>query len=218
MPRVKIDGVRRLEDALIAASAGADFIGVVFVPNRRRRVSVEQGRRIVEAVKTAAENPPKVLGLFADQPLEEVEASVRGSGVDMVQFSGSESIAYCDQAPLPVFKTIHVSEHAGSPELEELRRRITALRDRGHMAVLDRAVAGLRGGTGQTFDWGVATRLSEEGLHFMLAGGLTPENVGDAVMQVNPWGVDVSSGVESRGAKDPEKVRRFIAEAKRDRP
>ena len=218
MLRVKIDGVRRLEDALIAASAGADFIGVVFVPNRRRRVSVEQGRRIVEAVKTAAENPPKVLGLFADQPLEEVEASVRGSGVDMVQFSGSESIAYCDQAPLPAFKTIHVSEHAGSPELEELRRRITALRDRGHMAVLDRAVAGLRGGTGQTFDWGVATRLAKEGHHFMLAGGLTPENVGDAVMQVNPWGVDVSSGVESRGAKDPGKVRRFIAEAKRDRP
>lgn len=218
MPRVKIDGVRRLEDALIAASAGADFIGVVFVPNRRRRVSVEQGRRIVEAVKTAAENPPRVLGLFADQPLEEVEASVRGSGVDMVQFSGSEPIAYCDQAPLPVFKTVHVSEHVGSQELKELRRRITALRDRGHMAVLDRAVADLHGGTGQPFDWGVAARLAAEGLHFMLAGGLTPENVGVAVMQVSPWGVDVSSGVESQGAKDPEKVRRFVAEAKRARP
>ena len=218
MPRVKIDGVRRPEDALIAAAAGADFVGVVFVPDRRRRVSVEQGRRIVEAVKAASENPPAVLGLFADQPLEEVEASVRGSGVDMVQFSGSESIAYCDQAPLPVFKTIHVSEHAGSRELEELRRRITALRDRGHVAVLDRAVAGLHGGTGQSFDWGVAGQLAQAGFDFMLAGGLTPENVGAAIMQVNPWGVDVSSGVESRGAKDPAKVRRFIAEAKRTRP
>ena len=218
MPRVKIDGVSRPEDALIAASAGADFIGVVFVPDRRRRVSVEQGRRIVEAVKTASENPPKVLGLFADQPLEEVEASVRGSGVDTVQFSGSESIAYCDQASVPVFKTIHVSEHAGSRELEGLRRRITALRERGHVAVLDRAVAGLHGGTGQSFDWGVAAQLAQAGFDLMLAGGLTPENVGAAIMQVNPWGVDVSSGVESQGAKDPAKVRRFIAEAKRARP
>ena len=174
---------------------------------------------MIESVKAAVENPPRVLGLFADQPLEEVKASVLGSGVDMVQLCGAESIAYCDQAPVPVFKTIHVSEgHVGSQELEELRQRMTALRERGHLVTLNRWVAGLRGGTGRALDWGVAAQLAQAGLEFMLAGGLTPENVGVAVREVNPWGVDVSSGVESKGAKDPEKMRRFIAEAKGARP
>lgn len=93
-----------------------------------------------------------------------------------------------------------------------------ALGERGFLTILDRAVAGLQGGTGQAFDWEVAARLSEAGFRFMLAGGLTPENVNRAVSEVNPWGVDVSSGVETKGVKDPEKIRRFIEEARRVHP
>ena len=219
MPKVKIDGVQRVEDALTAVEAGADFIGLVFVPNRRRRVSVERARRVVKAVKAASCNPPKLVGLFADQSLEEVRATIRGSGVDMVQLCGAESMEFCDEALVPVLKAIHVPAGLQSPEtLKGLKRRMRALSERGLLTVLDREVAGLQGGTGLTFDWEVAARLSGAGFEFMLAGGLTPENVSRAVRKVNPWGVDVSSGVESKGIKDPEKIRRFIEEARRVRP
>ncbi len=215
MPKVKICGVQRVEDALTAVESGADFIGLVFVPNRRRRVSVDQARRVVEAVKAASDHPPKLVGLFADQPQDEVRSAVRGSGVDMVQLCGAESMEFCEKVPVPVFKVIHVpGGFQNVEELKELERRLTALGERGHLVTLDRLVAGLQGGTGQTFDWTVAALLSEAGFDFMLAGGLTPENVKQAVREANPWGVDVSSGVESGGVKDAEKIQRFVAEAK----
>lgn len=216
MVKVKIDGVRRVEDALTAAEAGADYVGLVFVPNRRRRISVEQARRIVEAVKVSGDSPPKMVGLFADQPMEELKTAVRDSGVDMVQLSGAESLEFCSESPVPLFKAIHVpGGHVSSEEVEEFGRRMTELQNQGHLTTLDRAVPGLQGGTGQSFDWMVATQLSEAGFEFLLAGGLTPENVGRAVKEVQPWGVDVSSGVETEGTKDPEKIRRFVAEARR---
>ncbi len=115
MLKVKIDGVQRVEDALTADEAGADSIGLVFVPNRRRRVSLEQARRVVDAVKTTSDNPPKLVGLFADQPLEEVRETVRDSGVDMVQLCGAESIEFCDGAPVPVFRAIHVRGDISAP-------------------------------------------------------------------------------------------------------
>ena len=215
MLRVKIDGVRRVQDALTAVEAGADFIGLVFVPNRRRLISVEQARRIVDAVKATGENPPIMVGLFADQPMEEVKATVRESGVDMVQLSGAESLEYCAKAPAPVFKAIHVpGGEVSSIEVEELGCRMRSLHEHGHLTTLDRAVPGLQGGTGQSFDWSVAAQLSGAGFEFLLAGGLTPENVGRAVREVKPWGVDVSSGVETEGVKDAEKIRRFVAEAR----
>ncbi len=216
MLKVKIDGVRRVEDALTAVEAGADFIGLVFVRNRRRRITVEQARRIVNAVKASSENPPKMVGLFADQPMEELKTTVRDSGVDMVQLSGAESLEYCAKTPVPVFKAIHVpGGQVSAEEVEELGRRMTTLHKQGHLTTLDRAVPGLQGGTGKSFDWMVATQLSETGFEFLLAGGLTPENVGHAVRRVRPWGVDVSSGVETDGVKDPEKIRRFVTEARR---
>lgn len=215
MPKVKICGVRRVEDALVAAEAGVDFIGLVFVPNRRRRISVEQARRIVDAVKASSENPPRLAGLFADQPIEEVRDTVQATGVDMVQLCGSESMEYCDEARVPVIRITHVPAGLlNDEELQKLERHLAALRERGHVATLDRLVAGLQGGTGRSFDWGVAAQLSKAGFEFLLAGGLTPENVGQAVREVKPWGVDVSSGVETEGVKDAEKIRRFVAEAR----
>ena len=135
---------------------------------------------------------------FADQSLEEVRATVRVSGVDMVQLCGAESMEFCDEALLPVLKAIHVpAGPQGTETLKVLKWRMKALNERGFLTVLDREVAGLQGGTGRSFDWEVAAQLSEAGFEFMLAGGLTPENVSRAVREVNPWGVDVSSGVES---------------------
>ena len=127
MPKVKICGVQRVEDALTAVEAGADFIGLNFVPNRRRRVSVEQAHRMVDAVKSTSDNPPKLVGLFADQPLEEVRETVRGSGVDMVQLCGAESMEFCEKVSVQVFKAVHVPEGPQSAEeLEILQRRLAA--------------------------------------------------------------------------------------------
>ncbi len=216
MPKVKICGVRRVEDALTAVEAGVDFMGLVFVPNRRRRVTVEQARRIVDAVKASSPNPPKLAGLFADQPMEEVTEKVQASGVDMVQLCGKESMEFCDDAPVPVIRITHVPGGGlHGEELQELERRLSALRERGHISTLDRLVEGLQGGTGRSFDWGVASQLSRAGFEFMLAGGLTPDNVAQAVREVNPWGVDVSSGVETDGVQDLEKIRRFVEEARK---
>lgn len=215
MPKVKICGVRKVEDALIAAEAGVDFMGLVFVPGRRRRVSVEQAKLIVNAVKASSDNPPKLAGLFADQPIEEVKEKVRASGVDMVQLCGKETLEYCDESPVPVIRITHVPGGLLSDEeLQKLERRLSMLRERVHVVTLDRLVEGLQGGTGKSFDWDVASQLSKAGFEFMLAGGLTPDNVGRAVSEVRPWGVDVSSGVETDGMQDPEKIRRFVAEAK----
>ena len=147
--KVKICGVRRVEDALVAAEAGVDFMGLVFVPNRRRRISVEQARRIVDAVKASSDNPPKLAGLFADQPIEEVREKVRAAGVDMVQLCGSESMEYCDEAPVPVIRITHVP--AGllcDEELQNLERRLAALAragPRGDPGSIGRGIAGRNG-------------------------------------------------------------------------
>ena len=108
MPTVKIDGLQGIEDALTAAEAGADFIGMVLVPGGRRRVSVKRARQVVDAVKSTGDTPPKLVGLFADQHLEEVFETVQESHVDMTQLCGNDSIEYCDKAPVPEFGTIHV--------------------------------------------------------------------------------------------------------------
>ena len=175
MPKVKIDGVQEVEDALTATEAGADFIGMVFVPDGRRRVSVDQACQVVDAVKSTSDNPPKLIGLFAEQPLEVIIETVHESQVDMIQLCGNESVEFCDNAPVPVFKTIHVPAGSIEPKLfNELRLVLKVLAERGHFVTLDRKVVGLWGGTGRYFDWEVAKKFAEAGFEFMLAGGLTP--------------------------------------------
>lgn len=200
---------------MVAAEAGADFIGLVFVPNRRRRVTVAQAQRVVDAVRKQFPHPPKAVGLFADQPIEEVNDIVAACGLDMVQLCGSESPEYCGQATVSVIKVLHVSaELSNDKAVDVLSERVRLLAGRGHMVTLDRMVEGLQGGTGVAFDWKVAAAISGRGHKYILAGGLTPENVGEAIQNANPWGVDVSSGVETKGIKDPDKIKWFIAEAR----
>ena len=213
--RVKICGIQQDADALMAAEAGADFIGLVFVPNRRRRIDEDRARSIVSALRETVGNPPKVVGLFADQPLDEVNRLVQRCDLDIVQLCGEESLEYCGEVCVPVIKVLHVVNSLPVEDaVDLLSEKMESLKRQGYLVTLDRKVEGLQGGTGQSFDWDIARRLSDMGFSFLLAGGLTPENVGLAVEKVRPWGVDVSSGVETDGVKDKEKIRRFVQEAR----
>jgi len=212
MTKVKICGIQTVGDALLAAQHGADFIGMVFVPNRRRLVPVSRAQEIVKSVRARLENPPQMVGLFADASIETVNHIVTTCDLNLVQLCGQESLQYCRQTNVPALKVIHVSEKPQSTEsVIALSRRIRDYSEHGHMITLDRMIGGLQGGTGLAFDWGTATQLSGWGLNFLLAGGLTPDNVTEAIKIVNPWGVDVSSGVETDNVKDPAKIKHFIA-------
>ena len=213
--RVKICGIRQAEDAVEAARSGADFIGLVFVPGRRRMIETSDACRIVSRLRNATDHPPAVVGLVAGQSMEDVHRIVLESGVDMVQLCGGEDLQYAEAVGVPVIKVVHVplSQDPGGT-LDDIRREVEAFRARGHVVTLDRKVAELQGGTGESFDWNLAGALSDEGHSFLLAGGLTPENVHEAMRIVRPWGVDVSSGVETGGSKDPRKIRTFIRAAR----
>jgi phosphoribosylanthranilate isomerase len=219
MTKIKVCGIMESSDALVAAQAGADFIGLVFVPERRRRLDEDKALRIVSHLRENVAEPPKIVGLFADQPPGDVDRMVEHCGLDMVQLCGIESLDYCRQVGAPVIKVLHVS---GSSALEDavpsLAESMTALNEQGHLVTLDRLVEGLQGGTGQSFNWDIARALSERRFHFLLAGGLTPDNVGRGINAVAPWGVDVSSGVETNGMKDEAKIRAFIQTVRQTGP
>ena len=189
MIRVKICGIREKADALVAAEAGADLIGLVFVPTAWRRVDTDGALHIVSSLRDRMDAPPKVVGLFADQPLEQVERIVRECALDMVQLCGGETLHYCAKVGAPVIRVLHVGETSDAETTaERLSLEIVTLRDIGHLVALDRESEGLPGGTGIGFNREVARSLSNKGLAFMLAGGLNPENVGEAVSLVRPWG------------------------------
>jgi phosphoribosylanthranilate isomerase len=212
--RVKICGIRTLEDALVAAQAGADFIGMVFVPKRHRRITADAAKAIVEGVRDSGGPVPRIVGLFADQLLDEVNAIVEYVGLDVAQLCGKESVEYAGRVSCDVIKVVHVAEFATAKDDSGTGERVKDFSGVGHLVTLDRYVEGIQGGTGKGFDWGVATSLSQASLPFLLAGGLTPENVSEAITTVKPWGVDVSSGVETDGNKDHAKIFEFLQNAR----
>ena len=227
--RVKICGIRKLEEAQAAARAGADFIGLVFVPGRPRRLELDAAKEIVAGIKQMGAGAPRVVGLFAGQPLDEVNRTVEECCLDLAQLCGQEPLDYCGNTRADVIKVVHVAggieinreinqtggEAGSEPQgLQELEDLVASYTRRGHIVTLDRLVDGIPGGTGQSFNWDVAAHLSRRGHSFILAGGLTPDTVAQAIATVHPWGVDVSSGVETGGVKDPEKIRAFIRNAK----
>ncbi len=224
MLKVKICGVQRPAEALTAGAAGADFIGLVFVPRRRRRLERAAAAEIAAGLRSGLAHPPRLVGLFADQPLAEVNRTIADHRLELAQLCGQESPDYCRQVMektgAAVIKVAHVAAPessggpVGNPDTERLAARLRPYQEAGCRITLDRLVEGLPGGTGQTFDWTVAAGLARQGCSFLLAGGLTPDNVAQAVTLVGPWGVDVSSGVETGGVKDPAKIRAFIQYAR----
>jgi len=196
--RVKICGITRLEDALAAARAGADALGFVFYPPSPRNIEPEQAARIIAAL------PPFVttVALFVNADAETIAEVVSLARVDLLQFHGNECPDYCARQGRPWIKAIRMKEGV---DLEAEAERYSA----ASALLLDAYRPGVPGGTGEAFDWErIPVPLRER---IVLAGGLTPENVAEAVRQVRPWAVDVSGGVEAApGIKDAGKIERFI--------
>ena len=215
MIRVKICGVGTPADACVAAEAGADFIGMVFVPERHRRITPDDAKDVVDAVRGLDGPDPHMVGLFANQSLEEVNGTVAHCGLDAVQLCGRESVEYAAKVTCQVLKVVHVPASYRAPDdVPELSERVQQYTDAACLVTLDRLVEGIQGGTGQSFNLDVAASLARRGNDFLLAGGLNPANVGRIISSVRPWGVDVSSGVETLGKKDRRKIQRFVSNAR----
>jgi phosphoribosylanthranilate isomerase len=200
--RVKICGITRLEDALLALELGADALGFVFVDGSPRRVTPEQTRVITAAL------PPLCarVGVFADEAPRAMEATALVAGLTCLQLHGDETPESCRALTLPWYKAHRVGDDF---DLERLRRF------GGAAFLLDAAAPGALGGTGRSFDWSVARRAAGYG-RVILAGGLTPDNIEAAITAARPYAVDVSSGVESApGRKDGVLLKRFIERTRR---
>jgi phosphoribosylanthranilate isomerase len=206
--RIKICGLTQIEPALVAGQAGADFLGLVLARSHRQ-VTPEKGRTLVQAVRGLTTRPA-VVGVFVNRLAEEVNRIADYCRLDWVQLSGHESWAYCQKIKKPIIKVIHVSPSATVEEvLSNIETGYRRLAKKEFVCLLDAEVGGAYGGTGQTFDWELARAVSAR-FPVMVAGGLTPTNVGQLLKAVRPWGVDVSSGVETDGQKDLAKIRAFI--------
>ncbi|HOB32948.1 MAG TPA: phosphoribosylanthranilate isomerase [Verrucomicrobiota bacterium] len=195
--RVKICGITNASDAQAAAEAGADALGFVFFEKSSRFVTVSDAARIASALP-----PVMKVGVFVNPPEELVLRAIGECGLNMLQFHGEETPEFCTQFGLMSMKAFRVRD------ADSLNRISEYLTDAW---LLDAHSESAPGGTGETFNWALARQAIRYGRPVFLAGGLTPSNVADAVRQVRPFGVDVSSGVESApGKKDHEKVRQFI--------
>jgi len=216
MTRSKICGLREPGHAVIAADSGTDFLGFNFVHGVRRQLSEERGHAVIsEYRKLRGEGGPKLVGLFANQPLEEVNRIVGQCDIDLAQICGDEPLDYLDRVDVPVIRQVRVrADGPGDGAVAEVLDTVSAVADRGHMVVLDRYQAGTLGGTGLSFDWDIAREVAER-YDFLLAGGLSPDNVASAIDRVKPWAVDVSSGVETNGVKDPDKIVAFARQVRR---
>lgn len=201
--RVKICGITRVEDALHCARAGADAIGLVFYAPSPRNVGIDQAQSILAAL------PPFVttVGLFVDAEPAWVEAVCAVLPLDVLQFHGNESARDCERFDRPYIKAIRVRQRS---DIEQACQSYATARG----ILVDAYVEGVAGGTGQVFDWSLAT--GKFGKEIILAGGLNPANVASAIRQVKPWAVDVSGGVEAaKGIKDANKITHFMQEVHR---
>lgn len=229
MTLIKICGVSEPRHARAAASLGADFIGVVFAPSRRQ-VTLGQAQAIARALRQGSgqalgerEPPPPgafaaaieaflgrrrplLVGVFADQDADTINAIAAEVGLDLIQLSGSEPWDLCRLLSRPVLKCLKVRQGQSAEE-------VLAAIGRGAIPLLDPYVEGAYGGAGVKLDWQMAAQVAQR-LPIVLAGGLRPDNVAEAIRTVRPWAVDVSSGVETEGAKSIEKIRAFIGAAK----
>jgi len=203
MTRIKICGITRVEDVLAAAHGGADAIGLVFYDKSPRNVERKQAALLAAAI------PPFVtlVGLFVNASAENVRETLRQVPLDVLQFHGEEEPDFCRQFGRPYLKALRVKNGLNLVQCAVRYQDAQGL-------LLDAYIEGTHGGTGIAFDWS----LIPQGLPLpvVLSGGLHAGNVADAIMQVRPWAVDVSSGVESaKGIKDAAKIAAFIMEIKK---
>lgn len=202
--RVKICGVTNLEDAHAAIQAGAHAVGFILYAGSARYVTAAAASRII------AQLPPFIskVGVFVNEPFESILQMANSIGIDTIQLHGEETPELCDCLSRERFKTIKAFRIKDQSSLDTMQKFRTSA------YLLDSYVPGQLGGTGAKFNWEIAVQAVKFGTPIILAGGLVPENVRDAASKVGPFGVDVSSGVESSpGKKDHAKIRAFIAAA-----
>jgi phosphoribosylanthranilate isomerase len=202
MTKVKICGITTPEDALTAVEAGADALGFVFYKESPRHIFPEEAARIINLL------PPFVqaVGLFVNEAPEVVNQVSRNCRLGLVQLHGDETPDYCRKIELRVMKAFRVRSLTCLDPIADYRLS---------GCLLDAYSPSFYGGTGTSFNWEIAQEAVKRGHKIVLAGGLTPDNVAEAIRQVHPYAVDVSSGVESApGKKDADKIRQFIRNAK----
>jgi phosphoribosylanthranilate isomerase len=212
LTRVKICGITETVHARAATEAGADFIGVVIAPSPRQ-VTPDKAREIMAVIKDQNFATP-VVGVFVNTPAPTVNFLATYCGLDWVQLSGNETWEYCQHIEKPMIKAIHISAECTEDELlGQLESGRRLLSTRPPVFLLDTFVEKQYGGTGQAFPWEIARQAAAE-FPVIIAGGLNSENVGQVITSLQPWGVDVSSGVEDNGAKSVKKIRAFINAAR----
>lgn len=198
--RIKVCGMTRVEDALAASRLGVDAVGLVFHPKSPRYLNVERASTLVAALPAFV----TVTALFLDPSQEQVRQVLDNVRVELLQFHGGEPAEFCRSFNRPYIKAVPMGSQADVAEYTRRHAGAAAL-------LLDSHAAGQSGGTGVSFDWASLPRL--EGPPVILAGGLNPSNVASAIRIVRPYGVDVSSGVESKpGIKDEAKMAAFVRE------
>ncbi|NNE38275.1 MAG: phosphoribosylanthranilate isomerase [Gammaproteobacteria bacterium] len=200
--KVKICGITRPDDAILAAEAGADAIGLNFYQESPRAIDASTATKIIDSL------PPFItkVGLFVNASPEDIRSVLTDVNLDLIQFHGEESQDDCLLFGLPYIKAVRMHEDINLAALVQAYDKSSAI-------LIDTYVSGTHGGTGKSFDWSMIDKEIIKPV--ILAGGLTPENVSDAIMTVKPYAVDVSSGVEkSPGIKDEYKMLEFIQLAK----
>jgi phosphoribosylanthranilate isomerase len=212
MTRIKICGFRDKANALAAVEAGADFIGLVFASSQRQ-VNPHKAREIASAVKES-NDVTKVVGVFVNAPVFQINEIADFCALDVVQLSGDESWEYCGKIANPIIKAIRVGQQSLEDLYTELSTASKLLAGHRFITLLDSRVEGKYGGTGESFNWNLAKQIAEK-FPVIIAGGLDPENVAGLIETVSPWGVDVSSGVETGGVKDISKIKAFIEAARK---
>jgi phosphoribosylanthranilate isomerase len=195
--KVKICGITNLSDARLAIDLGADALGFIFVKSSQRYIAPEAAQKIIHTLE------PFIIpvGVFADTPREEIYKTAEQTGIGCVQLHGNELPGQLVNYHLPVYKSFHVDKYFSPATLQQYT---------GRAYLLDTSADGLLGGTGKTFDWSLAVAAKAYG-RIILAGGLNPENIIEAVQTVRPYAVDINSGVESApGKKDRNKLERLF--------
>jgi phosphoribosylanthranilate isomerase len=200
--KIKICGITNLEDARFASGALADYLGFIFYEKSPRYIEPAEAGAIINWL----EGPEKV-GVFVNQPLDDVNRIAKETGLDYVQLHGEESVEYCQLIEKPVIKVIHIEEETVSYLLEHQIKQYEPVAD---FLLFDTKIDGLWGGTGTPFDWSVLKEAAID-IPFFLSGGLHSDNIAEAIQKVQPYAADISSSLEQKpGLKDFEKIEVFM--------